>query len=139
MTQLSDVVAELESHLKNDTNVSNAFGSITTDAGYDAIPRGLRLHIRPVDNNANETELLGGRMRDAVVGLVIVGRHPKQSTSDTEFASAIEALDLATLSFVAVSNLTNRRTRFVCERDMADDYPEMRIEFASVSYRIVEV
>ena len=139
MSTLSLLMSELVSHLQSDSTLTGLTDSITTDAGYDKVPRGIRIHVRPVDNNANESNTLGGRMRDVVVGFVLVGRNINQSASDTAVEEVIEALDNATRTFLSQTDITNRRVAFICERDMADDYPEMRIEYASVSYKIATV
>jgi len=40
---------------------------------------------------------------------------------------------------VSRSEHTSGRARFVAERDLADEYPEMRIEYVMVGYTTVDI
>lgn len=138
MGNLSDVIPELITHLSSDLALKGLVDSVSDSADYDKVPRGCRVHVRPVDGNANERMLINGRMRELLIGVVIISRYVRMQTSDTHVNAVIEALDKATQSFVSVSEHVSSRARFVAERDLADDYPEMRIEYVMVGYTTVE-
>ena len=139
MGNISDVLPELVAHLSSDPALKGLVDSVSDNADYDKVPRGCRVHVRPVDGNANERMHIGARTRELLIGLVIVSRFAKMQTSDTQVNAVIEALDSATQTFVSRSEHTSGRARFVAERDLADEYPEMRIEYVMVGYTTVDI
>lgn len=139
MTELSDVISALETFLSSDTDTRSLVDMVTTDTRYDKVPRGMRVHVRPVNPNTNEQAHIGARKRDVHVGLVLVGNHSREDESDDAFALTLEALDRATRMFASQSELVNRRTMFDSPRELADEYTKFRIEYAIVGFSLVEV